>query len=193
MNLLEKILKDKKVEVTEVTKVTEKTELRQNIENKRKTACPVCDLSVTIAPSIGVESGQPDQLRDGMEFDCGPCRTPPPNTMNCLGAYCTDACYHPDNIEPHNDVLWCKKADSAVIDLVSCPNGHWRKDKYNRPYPGFCHEDCTLFVCMPVPFLKDATKDYQYPVPHCCHTKTCVSALSACPLGKPEIVEEKRE
>jgi len=115
------------------------------------------------------------------------------SATNCLGHHCTDACYQKDTVEPYGTVLWCRQADSAVIDLIVCPAGHWRKDKGNRPYPGFCHEDCTQFVGMPVSFLKDATKDYQYPVPHCCQTKTYVSALSVCPLGKPKIVREKTE
>ena len=131
-----------------------------------------------------------DELEEKME-DRPTCARATSATK-CLGYECAKACYHPDDIEPHHEVLWCRETDSAVIELVSCPNSHLRKYN-NRPYSAFFHEDCPQFVGMPVPFLKDATKNYQYPKPHCCQTKTCVSALSACPLGKPEIVREKTE
>ena len=132
-------------------------------------------------------------FNESISLSLYPLRARATSAKKCLGYECANVSYHPDNIEPLNDVLWCKKADSTVIDLVSCPDGHWRKDKGNRPYPGFCHDDCTQFVGMPVSFIKDATKHYQYPVPHCCQSKTCVSALRACPLGKPEIVGEITE
>jgi hypothetical protein len=55
--------------------------------------------------------------------------------MKCLGHACGLAEYRfEEGVDRANcKVLWCGRADSAVIDLARCPNGVWMKDAQGRP------------------------------------------------------------
>jgi hypothetical protein len=57
------------------------------------------------------------------------------SSMKCLAGACELASYQVEaGVDRLNcEVLWCGRADSAVIDLASCPDGKWVKDDRGRP------------------------------------------------------------
>jgi len=56
--------------------------------------------------------------------------------VRCLGFECELVSYrYEDGVDRANaPMLWCGRADSAVIDLSRCPLNNWKKDEHGLPH-----------------------------------------------------------